>query len=108
MKTLIQRIKQLFKPATGKPRRETRAITEAELAGRFASAPDNALWEATLTLLTERINATATDAANSQLPDREILWRVAGADALMRFLEELQEREQQARQMQQERETKNS
>jgi len=82
----------------------TKAVTEAELAGRFASAPDNPLWEATLTLLAEKINTTATEAADERLTDRQVLWRIAGASALMEFLEDLQERERQARQMQQERE----
>ena len=81
-----------------KPRREpVKAITEAELAGRFAAAPDNPLWEATLAVVVERINSLGTDAANPKLADREILWRVAGVDALMGLLEELQEREAKAR-----------
>lgn len=80
-----------------KPKPEIKPVTERELAARFAAAPDNPLFEAVLTVLTERINAKATDAANEQLTDRAIVWRVAGTDALMEFYEELREREQQAR-----------
>jgi len=81
-----------------RPTGVTKAVTEAELAGRFASAPDNPLFEAVLTLLSEKINSKATEAANEQRTDREILWRVAGTDALMEFLEDLKDRETAARQ----------
>ena len=77
--------------------RRAQPVTAGELEGRFAAAPDNPLWEATLAVLAEKINALGTDAANPKLTDREILWRVAGVDALMGFLEELQDREARAR-----------
>jgi len=85
-----------------KVRPPAKAVTEAELVGRYASAPDSPLFEAVLTDLTEAINGKATEAANPQLTDREILWRVAGTDALMEFLEKLKDRETAARQARQE------
>ena len=91
----------------GRPQRANRieaakVVTEAELAGRFAAAPDNPLFEAVLTVLAEKINATAAGAADETLTDRAILWRMAGADALLEFREDLLERERQARQQREE------
>lgn len=86
----------------GKDRRSqtaatVKAVSERELAARFALAPDNPLFEAVLTVLAERINALGQSAANEQLTDRQIIWRTAGVDALMEFNDFLRELEEQAR-----------
>jgi hypothetical protein len=80
-------------------------ITERELQARFLAAPGSPLWEATLTLIEQRIVTEVDQAVDPALDERAVRWKLGGLDALINLRDELREREREAREFKEEKAT---
>lgn len=85
-----------------KHRRERRTatpglLTEESREAAFLKAPDNELFLAVLADLQEFAVEVSDRALDRKLPEAEVRWHLGGCEALLEFLERLQERERDAR-----------
>ena len=88
--------------AAGPPRGERKTQlaglpSEEARTAAYLKAPDNDLFGAVVADLREFAVEVSDRALDTNLPDGTLRWHLGGSEALLEFLERLEERERQAR-----------